>query len=134
MKKILDIIISVIFKDKFFDIKSRADLFEYWVILLFYLIIPFSITHLSANNTINTIISYYFLFLAPWIISSAIVRRLHDLNLSGFWLLLILAIIPTLFIRHLHDLNLSGFWLLLILAIIPTLFIPGNKENNKYNT
>ena len=129
MKKILDIIISVIFKDKFFDIKSRADLFEYWVILLFYLIIPFSITHLSANNTINTIISYYFLFLAPWIISSAIVRRLHDLNLSGFWLLLILAIIPTLFIP-----GNSGFWLILILAIIPTLFIPGNKENNKYNT
>ncbi len=35
----------------------------------------------------------------PWIISSIIVRRLHDLNLSGWWGLLILPILILPFLK-----------------------------------
>jgi len=108
MNSLLKILYSVILDDKFFDIKTRANLFEYWVILIFYLFMPIILTYIIKIDTILNIINFYFLIIAPWIIFSVNIRRLHDLNLSGFWIILIIPILA-----------------------LP--FIKGKKEKNKYD-
>ena len=53
---------------------------------------------------------------------SAVIKRLHDVNLSGWFVVLVLATLPLLAISQ----------LVITLAPIILVFIPSSKMNNKY--
>ncbi len=94
MKNIFNIITSVLFGNKFFDIRGRAGLLEFCVVMLVYCVCPFLIVNLTKEgNCMYNICLFYLILLMPWIIWSVIVRRFHDINMSGWWMLLILPII-----------------------------------------
>ena len=108
MKNIFNIILSVAIGDKFFDIKGRAGLAEFWVIMLVYCVCPFLAVNLINEGSIYMVCLFYLVLLMPWIVWSVIVRRFHDINMSGWWMCLILPLI-----------------------ILP--FAEGNKQNNRFN-
>lgn len=104
-EKIIHIIFTTFFGNKFFDINSRANLLEFWTVMLIYLVFPIVMSSLSDIWLINLMYLLYFLIFTPWIIGGLIIRRLHDLNLSGWWSLLIL---PILIIPFIKGKNLSN--------------------------
>ncbi len=104
-QKIIHIIFISFFGNKFFDIKSRANLLEFWTILTTYFLFPLFMASLNDVTLINILYLLYFIIFMPWIIGGLIIRRLHDLNLSGWW---ILSIIPIFIIPFVKGKNISN--------------------------
>lgn len=105
INKIIHIIFTSFFGNKFFDIKARADILEFWTIISVYLIFPLIMSSLNDITSIKIIYLVYFILFMPWIVIGTIVRRMHDLNLSAWWLF---TIVPLLFIPFVKGKNLSN--------------------------
>ena len=96
--------LNVIFK-QYFALRGRSTRKEYWMFILFHLLVLFCIgfilgnlTHGLSNQeegiylTLSVIFIYYLITLCP---STAIgVRRFHDVGLSGWFFLLAALIFP----------------------------------------
>jgi uncharacterized membrane protein YhaH (DUF805 family) len=62
---------------KTFNFKERQSRFDYWIFVLFIILITYVVTELSNNKIINDNISYLlFINIIPFFSSTA--RRLHD--------------------------------------------------------
>ena len=62
---------------KTFNFKERQSRFDYWIFVLFIILITYVVTELSNNKIINDNISYLlFINIIPFLSSTA--RRLHD--------------------------------------------------------
>lgn len=110
MKQNFRIIFSVLFGDRFFQLKGRSGLLEFWLILLIYGFLPFVLISITENSSlVQNLCIFFVIFLQPWILWGLIVRRFHDLNLRGWWMLTLVA-----------------------LLILP--FCPGKKEQNRFDT
>lgn len=108
MKQNISIILSVLFGDRFFQLKGRSGLLEFWSVLSIYGILPFALLEIIDNSFGRGCLFFFIVFLQPWILWSLVVRRLHDLNLRGWWILTVVA-----------------------LLILP--FVPGKKEQNRFD-
>lgn len=108
IQKIIHIIFISFFGNKFFDIKSRADLLEFWTILTVYFALPFFMASLNNITIINMLYLLYFIIFMPWIVGGLIIRRLHDLNLSGWWILCVLPILILPFVKGKNISNRFG--------------------------
>lgn len=108
MKRVVNIVLSVLIGDKFFDMRGRAGLLEFWTVMLVYVLLPLGVMAFVQKNKVIIICSFFLAFLSPWILWGLMVRRLHDLNLRGWWMLLILPLV------------LLPFW-------------PGKKEPNRFD-
>ena len=81
-----------VIKNHYVDFRGRATRKQFWLFMLFNLIIGIIFAILgSINNSIGTLFNvlaliYDLAMLLPYLAIS--VRRLHDINLSGWWLLL----------------------------------------------
>lgn len=108
MKRVVNIVLSVLIGDKFFDMRGRAGLLEFWTVMLVYVLLPLGVMAFVQKSPVIIICSFFLAFLSPWILWGLMVRRLHDLNLRGWWMLLILPLV------------LLPFW-------------PGKKEPNRFD-
>lgn len=108
MKKNINIVLSVLLGDRFFQLNGRSGLLEFWLILLIYGILPFVLLDITDNSFIRGCFLFFIVFLQPWILWSLVVRRFHDLNLRGWWILTMVA-----------------------LLILP--FVPRKKEQNRFD-
>lgn len=109
MKQSLKLIFSVFFGDRFFQLKGRSGLLEFWLIIIVYGILPCALFSIMENDSlIQKLLLFFIVFIQPWILWSLAVRRFHDLNLRGWWMLTVVA-----------------------LMILP--FWPGKKEQNRFD-
>lgn len=92
LKEVFHILWSTLFGNKFFDIKNRASLLEFWTIFIVYGVLPFLLIGYSD------LAMYFIVFLSPWIIWSVFIRRFHDLGMRGWWILLIFPLLLVAFI------------------------------------
>ena len=92
LKELSQILLSTLFGNRFFDVKNRAGLLEFWAIFLVYGVFPFLLVEYSD------IAMYFIVFLSPWIIWSVFIRRFHDLGMRGWWILLIFPLLLVPFI------------------------------------
>jgi uncharacterized membrane protein YhaH (DUF805 family) len=107
----MDNFISVL--KKWNNFSDRAGRREYWMFVLFYLVISIV---LSVIDSITGVPVLGFLFslalLVPGI--AVTIRRLHDTDRSGWWILV--ALVPFV-----------GFIVLLVLMVLP-----GSPESNQF--
>lgn len=109
MKQNINIILSVLFGDRFFQLKGRSGLLEFWSVVLIYGVLPYILLPIIEKGSWGyNLLLFFITFLQPWILWSLAVRRFHDLNLRGWWILTVVA-----------------------LLILP--FIPGKKEQNRFD-
>jgi uncharacterized membrane protein YhaH (DUF805 family) len=81
-------------KNKYATFSGRARRTEYWMFLLFYVLIAFAIAIVEAVIHLGGILSVLF-GLGMLVPSLAVtVRRLHDTSRSGWWILI--ALIPAI--------------------------------------
>lgn len=67
---------------KSFNFKERQNRFDYWIFVLFIILITYVVMYLSNNKIINDNLSFLLLInLIPFLSSSA--RRLHDAEKGG---------------------------------------------------
>lgn len=92
MQQSLKLVFSVLFGDRFFQLKGRSGLLEFGVIIIVYGILPCALFSIMGNDSfIRKLLLFFIVFMQPWILWSLEVRRFHDLNLRGWGMLTMIA-------------------------------------------
>jgi uncharacterized membrane protein YhaH (DUF805 family) len=122
MKSIFNIILTNYKKS--FDFKGRQSRFDYWMFILFIIIITFVVMYLSNSKIINDNISYLlFINIIPFLSSTT--RRLHDgeknnqKTFTGLAFFVSFIIINSFFDLKIGNLKIfSAIWFIMIVIFL----------------
>jgi uncharacterized membrane protein YhaH (DUF805 family) len=109
---------------KSFDFKGRQSRFDYWMFILFIIIITFVVMYLSNSKIINDNISYLlFINIIPFLSSTT--RRLHDgeknnqKTFTGLAFFVSFIIINSFFDLKIGNLKIfSAIWFIMIVIFL----------------
>lgn len=59
MKRVVNIVLSVLIGDKFFDMRGRAGLLEFWTVMLVYVLLPLGVMAFVQKNQVIIICSFF---------------------------------------------------------------------------